>query len=161
MQWNPAWVDICLLGSTRYSDCSLSFKIQCFITFNIRIFPHLVLLPYNLDELTYWFDITIPIVEIKLIPKLSCLRFMASGLVLSSTHVGVDRNPCSHFDLDFYFHGNGMIEESLFSSWRHHELFCLFLQNISSATIAKSYQVRSSRRRYVHFKMRPLFNVYR
>lgn len=117
MQWNPAWVDICLLGSTRYSDCSLSFKIQCFITFNIRIFPHLVLLPYNLDELTYWFDITIPIVEIKLIPKLSCLRFMASGLVLSSTHVGVDRNPCSHFDLDFYFHGNGMIEESLFSSW--------------------------------------------
>lgn len=102
MQWNPAWVDICLLGSTRYSDCSLSFKIQCFITFNIRIFPHLVLLPYNLDELTYWFDITIPIVEIKLIPKLSFLRFMASGPVLSPTHVGVDRNPRSHFYLDFY-----------------------------------------------------------
>lgn len=126
MQWNPAWVDICLLRSTRYSDCSLSFKIQCFITFNIRIFPHLVLLPYNLDELTYWFDITIPIVEIKLIPKLSFLRFMASGLVLSPSHVGVDRNPRSHFYLDFYFHGNGMMK----TYCSHHEgiinVFCFY-----------------------------------
>lgn len=127
MQWNPAWVDICLLGSTRYSDCSLSFKIQCFITFNIRIFPHLVLLPYNLDELTYWFDITIPIVEIKLIPKLSFLRFMASGSCpLSNTRRCRQKSTFSFLFGFLYFNGNGMMK----TYCSHHEgiinVFCFY-----------------------------------
>lgn len=70
----------------------------------------MVLLLYNLDEFIYWFDIIIFIVEIKLILKLSFLCFMVLGLVFFLIYVGVDRNLCFYFDLDFYFYGNGMMK---------------------------------------------------
>lgn len=52
--------------------------------------------------------------------------FYGFGFVFFLIYVGVDRNLCFYFDLDFYFYGNGMMKIYCFYYEGIMNFFCFY-----------------------------------